>query len=186
MSNQPLTNDDRHYHVTVTVDNDVVGTFMEPIDDPLVHTTVTIARRDLLRSLLRRRRLVVGVDVGADSVGLHRLFSPAGAQMVPGPAVKEENPPPVAKYTATIKISANNHGELLDRVRSLANNWWHHHAEYGKRDAVNSTDGTTNVKLEHTNPEQTPEKYTAELDAWWEREQVRWKTLSTDVNGSVE
>ena len=40
-------------------------------------------------------------------------------------------------------------------------------SDYGKRDAWNSTGGRCTSVMVHTNPEQTPEKYRDELDAWW-------------------
>ena len=40
-------------------------------------------------------------------------------------------------------------------------------SDYGKRDSWNSTDGTTTSVMEHLNPDMTPERYSAELDAWW-------------------
>ena len=40
-------------------------------------------------------------------------------------------------------------------------------SECGKRDAWNATGGRCTSVMVHTNPEQTPEAYAAELDAWW-------------------
>src|SRR5690606_12018626 len=52
------------YHVITTINGWLVR--FQPVPDPFVRTTVTVAWRDLLRGLLRRRRLVVEVVVGAD------------------------------------------------------------------------------------------------------------------------
>lgn len=90
----------------------------------------------------------------------------------------DDDPPPVAKFTATIGITANTHDELHHRVVAVGRNWRHFITRYESVDAVRTTDGTTSVQLEHTNPEQTPEGFAAELEAWYERRQARWKASS--------
>lgn len=70
---------------------------------------------------------------------------------------------PIAKYQAVIAITGNSRKEISDRVRSLDVNWDYN---YGDRDTIDSTDGTTSILMEHTNPEQTPEAYDDELMAW--------------------
>ena len=70
---------------------------------------------------------------------------------------------PIAKYQAVIAITGNSRKEISDRIRSLDVNWDY---EYGDRDSIESTDGTTSIIMEHTNPEQTPEAYDDELMAW--------------------
>lgn len=62
------------YHTTTKVNGHTVGEFMAPIPDPLARTTVTVGRRDLLRSLLTRRSLTVEVLIGADSRTATRLL----------------------------------------------------------------------------------------------------------------
>lgn len=53
------------YHVTTRINGETID-FQHPADDPFVRQTVRVARRDMLRCLLRGRRLVVEVLVGAD------------------------------------------------------------------------------------------------------------------------
>lgn len=86
---------------------------------------------------------------------------------------------PRAKYTLVVEMTANSHEELADMVHGLEVNWWHHYSQYGERDAFDSTDGRTSVLLDHTNPEQTPETYSAELSAWAERRRNARKSEPT-------
>lgn len=74
------------YNVTTKINDRVVGEFMAPIPDPLARTVVQVGWRDLLRSLLTSRTLVVEVCVGSDSrtaTGLLELdpdyLGPAGS-----------------------------------------------------------------------------------------------------------
>ena len=53
------------YAITTRVNGHVV-TWRQPIDDPFVHHRVHIGWRDLLRSLLTRRRLEVAVLLDGD------------------------------------------------------------------------------------------------------------------------
>lgn len=62
------------YHSTTRVNGRTVGEFMAPIPDPLARTTVMVGWRDVLRSLLTRRSLVVEVCIGADSRTATRLL----------------------------------------------------------------------------------------------------------------
>lgn len=70
---------------------------------------------------------------------------------------------PIPKYQLVVSITGNSRQEISDRIRSLDVNWDY---EYGNRDTIESTDGTTRILMEHTNPEQTPEAYDAELSNW--------------------
>lgn len=53
------------YHVTTRVNGQTVQ-FQHRIEDPFVRQTVTVGWRDILRSLLHRRSLVVEVLVDGD------------------------------------------------------------------------------------------------------------------------
>ena len=77
------------------------------------------------------------------------------------------NQPPVTKYELTVKIRGNTHDEIEDELLTLARGDYLLDSDYGKRDAWNSTGGRCTSVMVHTNPEQTPEKYRDELDAWW-------------------
>jgi putative lipoic acid-binding regulatory protein len=75
--------------------------------------------------------------------------------------------PPVTKYELTVKIRGNTHDEIEDELLTLVRGGYLLDSDYGKRDAWNSTSGRCASVMVHTNPEQTPEAYAAELDAWW-------------------
>lgn len=84
------------------------------------------------------------------------------------------NQPPVTKYELTVRIRGNTHGEIEDELLSLTRGGYLLDSGYGKRDAWNATSGRCTSVMVHTNPEQTPEKYRGELDAWWsERKAAR-------------
>ena len=75
--------------------------------------------------------------------------------------------PPVTKYELTVKIRGNTHDEIEDELLTLVRGGYLLDSDYGKRDAWNATGGRCTSVMVHTNPEQTPEAYAAELDAWW-------------------
>lgn len=71
---------------------------------------------------------------------------------------------PVSKYEATITIWANSHEELARQVNEMDLNWPFRVRDRDEVDLVSS--GGFAVRLRHTNPEQTPERYEAELKSW--------------------
>jgi hypothetical protein len=75
--------------------------------------------------------------------------------------------PPVTKYELTVKIRGNTHDEIEDELLTLVHGGYLLDSDYGKRDAWNATSGRCTSVMVHTNPEQTPERYRDELDAWW-------------------
>ena len=75
--------------------------------------------------------------------------------------------PPIARYRLTLTIKGNTLDEIEDRLATQVNGGFLLDSDYGKRDSWNSTDGTTTSVMEHLNPDMTPERYSAELDAWW-------------------
>lgn len=75
--------------------------------------------------------------------------------------------PPIARYRLTLTIKGNTLDEIEDRLATQVNGGFLLDSDYGKRDSWNSTDGTTTSVMEHHNPDMTPERYAAELDAWW-------------------
>ena len=74
---------------------------------------------------------------------------------------------PIARYRLTLTIKGNTLDEIEDRLATQVNGGFLLDSDYGKRDSWNSTDGTTTSVMEHHNPDMTPERYAAELDAWW-------------------
>ena len=62
------------YNVTTRINDHVIGEFMAPIPDPFARTTVTVSRRDLIRSLITRRTLTVEVLVNGDKRTVDRVL----------------------------------------------------------------------------------------------------------------
>ena len=75
--------------------------------------------------------------------------------------------PPIARYRLTLTIKGNTLDEIEDALIVQTRGGFLLDSDYGKRDSWNSTDGTTTSVMEHLNPDMTPERYSAELDAWW-------------------
>jgi hypothetical protein len=71
------------YYVTTTVDDRVIGKFMQPISDPFVHQTVRISWRDLLRAALRCREIKIDVVVGGDKDIVDDVLELDGDCLVP-------------------------------------------------------------------------------------------------------
>ena len=76
--------------------------------------------------------------------------------------------PPVAKYRLTIEITGNSHDEIEGELLALARGGYLLDSDGYKRDAFQVVGGRGFRTLEHTNPDMTPERYAAELRAWWE------------------
>ena len=75
--------------------------------------------------------------------------------------------PPIARYRLTLTIKGNTLDEIEDALIVQTRGGFLLDSDYGKRDSWNSTDGTTTSVMEHLNPDMTPERYSAELHAWW-------------------
>jgi len=85
-----------------------------------------------------------------------------------------ETRPPVAKYRLTVTIRGNSHDEIESALLTLTRGGYLLDSDYYKRDQFDATDGRTSARLEHTNPDMTPERYERELDEWWgERKAAR-------------
>lgn len=74
--------------------------------------------------------------------------------------------PPVTKYKFTAVIRGNTHAEIVDELVTLTRGGYLLASDYEKRDEFDSYGGRDHITLEHTNPEQTPERYAEELEAW--------------------
>jgi hypothetical protein len=75
--------------------------------------------------------------------------------------------PPVTKYELTIVLHGNSHDELVSELLSMTRGGYLLDSGYYKRDELHVVGGNGTRVLRHTNPEMTPERYAAELDAWW-------------------
>jgi len=98
----------------------------------------------------------------------------------PTPRRQAMTEPPIARYRLTLTIKGNTLDEIEDRLATQVNGGFLLDSDYGKRDSWNSTDGTTTSVMEHHNPDMTPERYAAELDAWWTARNAERKA---DANG---
>lgn len=78
-----------------------------------------------------------------------------------------EQPPPVPKYTLNLEITGNSHGEIVRELLIMTRGGYLHDSRYHTRDEWEVIGGRSTRRMEHTNPEQTPERYDAELEAWW-------------------
>jgi hypothetical protein len=76
--------------------------------------------------------------------------------------------PPVAKYRLTVEITGNTHHEIEHELLVLTRGGYLLDSDGYKRDEFHVIGGTVTTTLEHRNPDMTPERYEAELDAWWE------------------
>ncbi len=74
--------------------------------------------------------------------------------------------PPVAKYKLTIEFTGNSHEELETEILYYQNGGYLLDSDYHKRDQFDVLGGRKTTRLEHTNPEMTPERYDEELQAW--------------------
>jgi hypothetical protein len=72
--------------------------------------------------------------------------------------------PPHTKYHFEFTVDANSHDEISDAIHALYVNFWQRLDGRDECD-ITSSDRTT-MRLTHTNPEQTPERYDAELREW--------------------
>ena len=88
--------------------------------------------------------------------------------------------PPIARYRLTLTIKGNTLDEIEDRLATQVNGGFLLDSDYDKRVPWSSTDGTTTSVMEHHNPDMTPERYAAELDAWWTARNAERKA---DANG---
>ena len=77
--------------------------------------------------------------------------------------------PPIAKYQYTLTITGNSHDEIERELLVMTRGGYLLDSEYYSRDAFKVYSGTSTRTLEHASPDMTPEKYKAQLDAWWEQ-----------------
>ena len=76
--------------------------------------------------------------------------------------------PPVAKYRYTLVIEGNSHEEITRELLYQTRGGYLLDSDYEKRDTFHVIGGRKTSRLEHTNPDMTPERYDAELDEWWQ------------------
>lgn len=82
---------------------------------------------------------------------------------------------PVPKYKLTLTITGNSHDEIERELLLQTRGGYLLDSDYYKRDEWTVYGGTHTSRMEHTNPEQTPENYHAELDAWFQERKAARK-----------
>lgn len=65
-----------------------------------------------------------------------------------------------------LEVRGNTHQEVVDELRMQVNGGYLMDSDYYKRDSFRVIGGRCTATLEHTNPDQTPENFAEELDAW--------------------
>lgn len=76
--------------------------------------------------------------------------------------------PPVAKYKLTLTVYGNSHQEVQEELLSQVQGVYLIISEDEQRDQWHVWGSRYMSVMEHTNPDQTPERYEAELDAWFQ------------------
>jgi hypothetical protein len=76
--------------------------------------------------------------------------------------------PPVAKFRLTVVITGNSHDEIEHELLVMTRGGYLIDSDGYKRDQFEVLDGRSSRKLEHANPDMTPERYDRDLSAWWE------------------
>lgn len=81
--------------------------------------------------------------------------------------MSNETRPPVAKYRLTVEIDGNSHDEIEQELGYLTRGGYLINSDHHERDEFHVIGGRVTATLRHTNPEQTPEGYTRELEEWF-------------------
>ena len=81
--------------------------------------------------------------------------------------MSDNTDPPVAKYRYTIEITGNSHDEIERELLVMTRGGYLIDSQNYERDTFHVLGGTSTRRLEHLNPEQTPENYAAELERWF-------------------
>lgn len=76
--------------------------------------------------------------------------------------------PPVAKYKLTLTVYGNSHAEILSELDNQVQGGYLIISEDEQRDQWRVCGDRYMSVMEHTNPDQTPERYEAELDDWFQ------------------
>ena len=79
----------------------------------------------------------------------------------------DQTDPPIARYRLTLTITGNTLDEVETELLVQTRGGLLLDSDYYKRDAWTVHGGRVTSRMEHANPEMTPERYKAELDEWW-------------------
>ena len=75
--------------------------------------------------------------------------------------------PPVARYKLTLTITGNTLDEIEDELLIQTRGGFLLDSDSYRRDEWQVVGGRVTSRMEHVNPEMTPERYEAELDKWF-------------------
>lgn len=79
-----------------------------------------------------------------------------------------DTPPPKARYKLTLAITGNTLDEIERELLSQTRGGFLLDSDYYNRDEWTSYSGRVTSRMEHVNPDMTPERYEAELHEWAE------------------
>ena len=75
--------------------------------------------------------------------------------------------PPVPRYKLTLTITGNTLDEIEHELLVQTRGGFLLDSDYYRRDEWQVVGGRVTSRMEHVNPEMTPERYEAELDEWF-------------------
>ncbi|HEY9250566.1 MAG TPA: hypothetical protein VIO38_15610 [Rariglobus sp.] len=78
-----------------------------------------------------------------------------------------EHQPPTARYQFTLTVTGNTLDEVMDEILSQTNGGFLLDSDGYKRDSWHVIGGRSTRVMEHVDPDMTPERYDAELGAWF-------------------
>lgn len=76
--------------------------------------------------------------------------------------------PPVPRYKLEVTITGNTLDEIQSELDMMATSGFLMDHQNGARHEWECWGGTTTRKMNHTNPDMTPERYSAELREWFD------------------
>lgn len=91
----------------------------------------------------------------------------------------ESDMPPVPRYRLTLVIDGNTLDEVEDELLVQTRGGFLLDSDYCKRDSWEVTGGRVTSRMEHRNPDMTPERYESELSEWFERRKQARNERST-------
>lgn len=81
--------------------------------------------------------------------------------------MSETKRPPMPKYRLTLVIEGNSHDEIESELLTMTRGGYLLDTDHYQRDETHVVGSRKTTTLVHQNPEMTPERYEAELAAWF-------------------
>ena len=75
--------------------------------------------------------------------------------------------PPTPRYRYTLIVEGNTHDEIEHELLVCTRGGYLLDSDYYQRDEWHVVGGHTDSRMEHVAPDMTPERYGAELEAWF-------------------